>query len=210
MERAPTTHPSLLIRLRDPGDEPAWSEFTEIYGPLIYQLARRRGLQDSDAEDLRQEVFRAVARAIDHYDPDPARGSFRAWLSRIAGNLIINLLIAQRRHPRGTGDTEMQRMIEEQPEPLVEESALFEAEYRGRLLRWAADRVRGVFSEPAWQAFWQTAVEGRPPSEVALALGISVGTVYQYKSRVVTRIRREIERVEGTREIPPTEELRRW
>jgi RNA polymerase sigma-70 factor (ECF subfamily) len=210
MEAAPTTHPSLLVRLRDSGDELAWCEFTEIYGPLVYQLARRRGLQDSDAQDLVQDVFRAVAGAIARFDPDPALGSFRAWLARIAGNLIINMLGAQRRHPRGTGDTEMQRLIEEQPEADSQESAEFEAEYRSRVLRWAASRVQGLFSKPAWQAFWQTGVEGRTPQAVARELGMSLGTVYQYKSRVVARIRREIERVEGSHEDFFTEELRRW
>ena len=193
MDEAPSTRPSLLIRLRDPGDERAWSEFTEIYGPLVHRLARRRGLQDADAQDLVQEVFRAVARAIERYDPDPDRGSFRGWLSRIARNLIINLLAARRRHPQGTGDTDVQRLLEDRPDPAGEDSALFEAEYRRRLFAWAAERVRGEFSEAAWQAFWQTGVEGRPPKEVAEALGMTVGTVYQYKSRAVVRIRREIE-----------------
>jgi RNA polymerase sigma factor (sigma-70 family) len=197
MNEAPTTQPSLLIRLRDQGDERAWAEFTEIYGPLLNQLARRKGLQDADAQDLVQDVFRAVARAIERYNPDPARGSFRGWLSRIAGNLIINLLAAQRRHPRGTGDTDMQRLLEEQPDLLSEESALFESEYRKRLLSWAAERVRGSFSEAMWQAFWRTAVEGQPVKEVAKSLGMSIGTVYQYKSRVVARIRREIEQFDG-------------
>jgi RNA polymerase sigma factor (sigma-70 family) len=197
MTEAPRTRPTLLIRLRDQGDEPAWAEFIEIYGPLVHQLARRRGLQEADAQDLVQEVFRAVARAIERYDPDPALGSFRGWLSRIAGNLIINLLAAQKRQPRGTGDTDMQRSLEEQPEPPVEESALFEAEYRRRLLAWAAERARGSFSATIWQAFWRTGVEGRPAKEVAEALGMSIGTVYQYKSRVVARIRREIEQFEG-------------
>ena len=130
------------------------------------------------------------------YDPDPARGSFRGWLSRIAGNLIINLLIAQKRHPRGTGETDVLRLMEEQPDPNGEESALFEQEYRRSLLAWAAERVRPAFSELAWQAFWQTGVEGKSPKVVAQALGMSLGTVYQYKSRVVARIRREIEQVD--------------
>jgi RNA polymerase sigma-70 factor (ECF subfamily) len=183
--------------LRDPRDERAWGEFVEIYGPLVGQLARRRGLQDADAADLVQEVFRAVASAIERYDPDPAKGSFRGWLSTIARNLIINLLDAQRRHPRGTGDTEVRRLLEEQPAPNSEESALFDAEYRRHLLHWAAERVRDEFSQTVWQAFWTTGVEGQSTQEAARALGLTIGTVYQYKSRVVARLRREIERVEG-------------
>jgi RNA polymerase sigma factor (sigma-70 family) len=200
MDGSPSTQSSLLIRLRDPRDEVAWCDFTEIYRPLIHEFALKRGLQEADAQDLAQEVFRAVARAIERYDPDPALGSFRGWLFRITNNLMINLLVGQRRHPRGTGDTGLQRLLEEQPEVGEEESALFEAEYRRRLLSWAADRVRSAFSDVIWQAFWLTGVEGRPTKEVADSLGMSIGTVYQYKSRVVARIRREIERVEGESE----------
>jgi RNA polymerase sigma factor (sigma-70 family) len=187
MNDGPSTQTSLLIRLRDHGDERAWTEFTEVYGPAVLQLARRRGLQD--------------AGAIHRYDPDPNRGSFRGWLSRIAVNLIINLMTAQKRHPRGSGDTDVQRLLEEQPNLPVEESALFEAEYRRGLLAWAAERVRSSFSEAVWQAFWRTGVEGRPVTEVAQSLGMSVGTVYQYKSRVVVRIRREIDQFDGESRI---------
>jgi RNA polymerase sigma-70 factor (ECF subfamily) len=197
MSEPPTTRPSLLLRLRDPMDERAWGEFVEIYGPLVHQLARRRGLQDADAADLVQEVFRAVAAAIERYDPDPARGSFRGWLSTIARNLIVNLLEAQRRHPRGTGDTDIRHLLEAQPAPRSEESVLFDREYRRRLLHWAAARVRGEFAETIWQAFWRTGVEGQAAEEAARSLGLSVGSVYQYKSRVVARIRRELERVGG-------------
>ncbi|WP_422928497.1 RNA polymerase sigma factor [Singulisphaera sp. PoT] len=193
MDESPSTRPSLLIRLRDPGDERAWTEFTEIYGPLVHRLARSRGLQDADAQDLVQDVFRAVARAIERYDPDPQRGSFRGWLSRIARNLIINVLAAQRRRPQGTGDTDIQRLLEEQPDLNGEDSVLFTNEYRRRLLTWATGRIRGEFSEAVWQAFWHAGVEAKPAKEVAEALGMSLGTVYQYKSRVVARLRREIE-----------------
>lgn len=115
--------------------------------------------------------------------------------------MIINLVTAQKRHPRGSGDTDMQRLLEEQPNVRDEESVLFEAEYRRGLLAWAAERVRGSFSKAVWQAFWQTGVEGRPVAEVAKSLGMSVGTVYQYKSRVVVRIRREIEQFDGDSRI---------
>ncbi|WP_165229240.1 RNA polymerase sigma factor [Aquisphaera insulae] len=192
MAESPSTHASLVIRLRDPEDEQAWSQFVAIYGPVVRRIARGRGLQEADAEDLCQEVFRAVARAIERYDPDPRRGSFRGWLSRIARNLIINLFAARRQHPPGSGDTNILRLLEDQPDPASVDSAEFDAEHRRGLVLWAAERVRHEFSDVAWQAFRLAGVDGKPAREVAESLGMSLGTVYQYKSRAVVRIRREL------------------
>ena len=195
MDNAPTTRLSLLARLRSPRDERAWGEFVSIYGPLIDRLARTRGLQAADAADVTQEVFRAVASAIDRWDPDPGKGSFRAWLFRIARNLTVNFLVKRQRHPRGAADTDVKDLLE--AVPAREDSIAFEEEYRRQLFYWAADRVRGEFREAAWRAFWMTGVEGRPASEAAEALGTTVGTVYFYKSRVMARLRRAVEQVEG-------------
>ena len=197
MVDSPQTRLSLLIRLRDPGDGSAWEEFLEIYTPLLRNLARRKGLQEADAADLTQDVFRAVARAIDRYEHDPERGTFRAWLFRIARNLIVNQLVARRRHPPGIGGDSAVRRLEEHPAPAEEETALFLDEYRRRLFAWAAEQVRGEFRTPTWQSFWMAGVEGRPAQEVADALGLSVGAVYHNKSRVMARLRRRIEQAEG-------------
>src|SRR5260370_27174970 len=126
MGESPETRPSLLVRIRDPQDERAWSEFLDIYTPLIYQLARRKGLQDADAADLTQDVFRAVAGAIDRWEPDPARGSFRGWLFRIARNLMLNFLAAKRRHLKVTGDSDTRRLLEEEPAPEDEDTSFFD------------------------------------------------------------------------------------
>ena len=83
MDKTPKTRPSLLVRLRAPQDERAWAEFLEIYEPLIYRLARRKGFQDADAAELTQEVFLAVWTHRKRYDP--AR-RFRPWLFGIAIN----------------------------------------------------------------------------------------------------------------------------
>ncbi len=187
MDDRPATRASLLIRLRDPRDERAWAEFLEIYTPLIHRLARQRGLQEADADDLTQEVFRAVARAIDRWDPDPARGSFRGWLFRIAQNLMINFLASARRRPQATGDTGVKDLLEAQAEPGPEDSSQFGLEYRRCLFQWAAEKVRGEFREATWQAFWQTAVEGKKAKEAAAALGLSEGAVAMARSRVLMR-----------------------
>jgi RNA polymerase sigma-70 factor (ECF subfamily) len=195
MDDTPTTRWSLLVRLRDARDEQAWREFTAIYTPLIQRLARRRGLQDADVADLTQEVFQAVARALERQSFDPARGSFRGWLFRIARNLVVNFLIHQARHPRGSGDSEINSLLEAQP--AAEDSALFDTEYRRQLLYWAAEQVRGEFTMLTWQAFWLSGVEGRGAGDVAEALGTTVGTVYHCKSRVMARLKRKIDEVEG-------------
>jgi RNA polymerase sigma-70 factor (ECF subfamily) len=195
MDATPLTRSSLLLRLRHPRDEQAWAEFAVIYSPLLHRFACRRGLQDADAADLVQDIFGALARALERGAYDPARGPFRAWLFRVARNLSVNYLIRQQRQPRGSGDTDMQDLLEAQPAP--HDSALFDIEVKRQLLFWAAEQIRDEFSELTWQAFWRAGVEGCPASEVAQALGTTVGTVYHYKSRVMARLRKKIEQVAG-------------
>jgi RNA polymerase sigma-70 factor (ECF subfamily) len=197
MHESPTTRPSLLLRLRDPADDQAWVEFVDLYAPLIRRVARRGGLQDADAADLEQEVFRAVAGAINRYDPDPARGSFRGWLLRIARNLLLNSLAARRRHPPAGGGTDMVALLEALPDPTGEDSAVFEAEYRRRTFEWAAHQVREEFRPATWQAFWRTAVDAEEPALVAAGIGLTVGAVYVARSRVLARIRAKVEEIEG-------------
>ena len=165
--------------------------------PLVHRLARLRGFQDADAADLTQEVFRSVATAIDDWNPDPALGSFRGWLFRIARNLMVNLLAGRRRHPQGTGDSDMKRLLEDQPARSKEDSAIFDEEYRRRLFQWAADRIRPEFRTSTWDAFRLTALEGRSPKEVAASLGQTVGSIYIARRRVLARLRATIEEVEG-------------
>ncbi|MFT4558005.1 MAG: RNA polymerase sigma factor [Planctomycetales bacterium] len=197
MQTSPETRPSLLLRLRNPQDEQAWREFLEIYEPLIERLARRRGLQHADARELVQEVLLAVSGAIDRWDPDEAKGSFRGWLSTITRNLTINLLKREGRHTRGTGDSEFARLMNEQPDPVGENTALFDLEYRRRLFQFAAEHVQEQFEEATWQAFWKTSVEQQPLVDVCEELGLSRGAIYVARSRVMAKLRIHIEKLES-------------
>src|SRR5215472_4349411 len=147
----PTTRPSLVLRLRDLEDQAAWAEFLEIYEPFVYRLARNKGLQDADAHDLCQEVFRAVASAIERWDPDPAKGRFRAWLFRIARNLLVNFLASQHRHVRGSGSTSVQELLEARPSADAQADVEFRTEFQRRAFRWAAEQAQKEFSDSTWQ-----------------------------------------------------------
>jgi RNA polymerase sigma factor (sigma-70 family) len=195
MEDSPVTRASLLLRIRDGQDKEAWRQFVEIYASLIYGFARKRGLQDADAADLMQDVLRSIASAVGRLDYDPRRGSFRSWLYTVTRNKLYSFLDGQRRHPRGSGDSGAQQLLEEQAGP-DDSAAAWDQEYQRRLFGWAADHVRAEFQEATWQAFWQTAVEGRGPKDVARELNLSPGAVYVAKSRVIARLREKIQEVQ--------------
>src|SRR5205814_10138465 len=91
------------------------------------------------------------------------------------------------------------------PERGADDESLWEREFERQLFLWAAEKVRGGFAENNWQAFWQTAVEDRSARDVAAALHMSVGAVYTAKSRVLERIRKEIEQARENDRLAPDE-----
>ena len=84
-----TTHPSLLLRVSDPEDQTAWSEFDQRYGELILRYCHRCGLQHSDAEDVRQIVLVSLVSALRSFEYQPKRGRFRSYLGRVVRNAAI-------------------------------------------------------------------------------------------------------------------------
>jgi RNA polymerase sigma factor (sigma-70 family) len=190
MAHLPLTRPSLLLRLKDLRDQEAWADFVAIYAPLVYGFGRQRGLQEADARDLTQEVLRAVATSAERLEYDPERGSFRSWLYTVTRNKYLDLMRGRGQPGRGTGDSDVLARLNEEP---AREEDQWEQEYQHQVFAWAGARVRGEFEDSTWQAFWQVAVEGKKAKQAAADLKLTVAAVYIAKSKILARLREEIQ-----------------
>lgn len=183
-----STPATLLERLRsEVPDEHAvaWTRFVELYTPMLFGWARRMGCGETDSADLVQEVLVHLVRQLAEFRYDP-RKSFRAWLRTVAHNCWRNL---KRRQSLPIDQTADWREIA-QSDP---ETPFWEVDYRRQLAGRALELMRVDFEEVTWKACWECVVEGRPAADVARELGIRVGTVYAAKSRVLSRLRQELE-----------------
>ncbi len=190
MHEFPDTSHSLIFRVKNPADGAAWTEFLGIYQPVVFGMARRRGLQDADAQDVMQQVFLSISKSIEGWIPGDLQPPFRAWLTTIARNAITKALT---RRPRdaATGSTSMVELLDAQPDPQATTTEIL-AEARKELIRWATEQIRSEFSEATWSVFWRTAIEGVPIAEVAKSTGRSAGAVYVARYRVIARLREKV------------------
>lgn len=190
MQELPETRRTLLVRLGQRSDD-AWGEFLAVYERAILRFCQRRGLQESDARDVTQEILTAVYKRVDSWDFDKSKGTFRGWLFAVARNTVLDCLAARQRRVQGTGDSKILDLLTELPDQPADASD-FWLEYRRTLFRYVSAIVKDEVRPATWDAFWQTAVEGRKPEEVSQELGMSVGGVYTAKCRVVARVRAKL------------------
>ena len=189
MQDFPETRASLLLRIRNTDDRDAWQEFAAIYQPVIYRMARKRGCQDADAHDLAQQVLLKLSTAIAQFEPHSERAKFSTWLTTICRNAIIDEF--RQTHFDASGGTTILEQLGQlsQPEVTIDD---LEHEHRREVFRHAARQVSKEVEPTTWQAFWMTAVEGRPPKQVATELSMKVGTVYTARCRVIQRLKDKV------------------
>ena len=189
------TRASLIERLQNPDDIAAWDDFSDLYAPIIYRSARRLGLQAADADDVVQEVLTAVTRSVGRWIERDDRGPFRAWLFRIARNTSIDFLTRRKHRPWAAGGDTAAEQLNHVEAP-ADVSSQFDFELRRTMFVQASEIVRGRVSETTWEAFHRTSVLQQPVEAVAKQLGVSVGSVYISRSRVMKRLQNEVKSFE--------------
>jgi len=191
----PETRASLLLQLQEGEDNDAWQQFVAVYRPIIYRLARRRGLQDADAQDLAQQVLVSIAGSIERWRKDDESVRFRHWLRRVAKNAICNALT---RRPRdcAAGGTSIQSFLEERVEDSDEFAREIELEHRRELFFRAAAIVKTDVATDTWQVFELAVIDGVPIEQAASRVNKSVGAAYAARGRVMNRLRRLVDEME--------------
>lgn len=189
----PATRPSLLDRLQHPRDDESWKQFFELYVPVIFGVARRKGLQDADAWEVTQEVLIQLTRSLPEFHYDPDRGRFRAWLSRVIHSRLVRHWNRQaRRHRTFEQRSELGDLPEACVDPLLDEVLV------QHLTQRALDRIRDRFQPETWQAFLLTWRDQIPADQVAQTLNRPIGWVYVCKSRVLKRLGMELQELAET------------
>ncbi|MFM9996195.1 MAG: RNA polymerase sigma factor [Phycisphaerales bacterium] len=182
------TRSTLLVRLRDPGDQQAWRAFDDLYRAMLVGYARARGLAQADAEDVAQQCAQAVLEQIANYTH---AGSFKRWLRAIAEHKIVDLARRQREVRLPTGQWQAQ------PDQTPGVDEVWERHWSVAHLRYCAEVVRADVAESTYAAFVGAALEGKPAEAVGAGLGMSANQVYVSRHRVLEKIRAKMLELTG-------------
>jgi RNA polymerase sigma-70 factor (ECF subfamily) len=187
---------TLIGRLRqDPKDQAAWSEFVARYGPRILQWCRGWKLQESDAQDVTQNVLLKLSGLMSPFVYDSS-GSFRGWLKTLAHHAWRDLVTERRRARFRRADGRMEELLASLTagDDLAEQLDL---EFRREVMQRAMERVRQRVSPRTWDAFRLTALEQWSGKAAAERLEIKIARVYGARSAVKAMIREEVRKLEG-------------
>lgn len=195
------TRYSLLSRLQNWDDQASWKEFFDTYWRLIYSIALKAGLTETEAQDVVQETIISVAKDIHKFKRDRALGSFKGWLRnltrwRIADQLKRRIELRQD-HPATGDERDSSQEYAQIPDPASADlDEIWENEWRSNLFDAAVERVKQRVKEEHFQIFDLHVLRHWPPRRVAAVLNISIGQIYLAKFRILALIKKEIRKFE--------------
>ncbi len=151
---------------------------------------RRLGLKEHAVEDVIQDVFARLLRAIPEFTLGGKPGRFRGYLWKVTFSALVDQ--ARQAKAQRHAEEEWVRRFRAGDQ---QESRRVEAEWdeleRQHRLEIAMQRVRAVTSARSWACFEQRVLRDQPAAATAAELGITANAVFGYASRVLKTLRRE-------------------
>jgi RNA polymerase sigma factor (sigma-70 family) len=199
------TRRTLLSRLRNLDDQESWRTFFNLYWRLLYNVARKSGLDDGGAQEIVQDTVIAVARKMPEFSYDPARGTFRQWLLRITRRRIIDhLRRLYREPPKAVVALETLDEDEAHAAAIIDQSAsaidaAWNEEWEKSTFDAALACVRAEINPRYFQIFDYCVLKEWPASKVAATLGLNAAQVYLAKHRVAQAMKQAVRRINDER-----------
>ncbi|GEM_PF-2271442 len=191
------TPTSLWERVLD-GDSSAWQNLVDVWTPCVFELCRRKGIQEADVGDVVQQVMIRVFRFRENFSPSADGHRLKAWLLMIIGQAIADYYRQFAGKNRAQGGSDFADQIANLAETIDRESAadsadgeqLFDA---GLWMARTLDVIRADVTEQTWQVFEMFKIQNRTAKEVGEHFGLKETTVRQRVFTVTQRIKREAE-----------------
>lgn len=185
----------MLVEQARRGDLAAFNQLVARYERAAYAVCLRLLRDPQAAEDVTQEAFVRAYNALDQFE----RGSFRAWLLRIATNRALDQLRYQKRRPAESLDAQL---VEQEPAWSVESAPIDPETFamRQALSRRLQDALEEL-TEDQRTAIILHDMQGYPYDEVAQITGASLGTIKSRLHRARARLREILRSDEQSREL---------
>ena len=200
------TRSSLVKRLRNWEDQGSWQDFFDTYWKLIYAVALKAGLSETEARDVVQETVLAVAKQMRENGYDRTKSSFKNWLCLITRRRIIDHF-RKRTDPKlrpmlqSSDETTRTDTIARVPDPAsLELDSVWEEEWQKNLLDAAIERVKRQVTPKQFQIFDLSVLRELSVAEVTALLKVNAAQVYLARYRVGALVKKEAKRLEAQAE----------
>ena len=190
------TRSSVLAGVRA-GSEAAWGRFFDTYAGFVYGIARHKGLNETDADDIVQVVFADLARNLQTFKYDREKGRFRSYLTGLVNWRVVDRLKASKR------DAELKANFwKEAKTAATDDEGFSEREWQQAALEEALRRIKPDVRPEHYAAFVASAVEGQETDVVTKLYGISRDSLYQIRKRLTVKLREKLAGVRAEMDAP--------
>ena len=199
-----TTRSSVIQAVADTENEAAWNRLFDLYAGFVYSIARSKGLNDADADDVVQMVFVDLARNMPTFKYDREKGRFRSYLAGLVHWRVMDRLKAGKR------DAELKESFLEEAmaSATAEDEGFAEREWQAAALEEALRRIKPGVRPEHYAAFVASTVEGQDTETVMRLYGLSRDNLYQIRKRLTARLREAVAQVLAEMDAPDARRLR--
>ncbi len=193
-----STRSSVLRAVADTENEAAWNRFFDLYAGFVYSIARSRGLNDSDADDIVQVVFADLARKLPTFTYNREKGRFRSYLAGLVNWRVMDKLRSWKRDV----ELKVDFLEEARAAKTAGDDEFAEREWQSAAMEEALRRMKSNVLPEHYAAFVASAVEGQETEAVTKLYGISRDNLYQIRKRLTVKLRETIDLVLAEMDSP--------